>query len=162
MAAMADDSLREERSLKRILFVSAGALGVVVISAVALWWAMDRRGPRPAEVLDPVQEAAHLGRELESGWGKSSFITAQDPAGPGEQVSAFDGFAVRVESTPEGARVTAGGRELGTTPLATGIACTPGEELRVRIERQRYRTVERTTHCRKDALVTIRVALALR
>jgi hypothetical protein len=159
---MGDDSLREERSLRRILFVAAGALGVAVISAAALWWTTDKRGPRVAEVLDPVKESAHLGKTLESGWGKSSFIAAQDPAGPGEQVSPFDGFAVRVESTPEGARVTAAGKELGTTPLATGIECTPGEELRVRIERSRYRTVERTTRCRKDALVTIRVALAPR
>jgi hypothetical protein len=73
----------------------------------------------------------------------------------GERVAPFHGFGVSVDSTPGGARVLAGGVELGETPLVASIACEPGATVVVRVEKAGFGAWSARTRCRRDALVSL-------
>ncbi len=44
----------------------------------------------------------------------------------GEQVAAFSGFAVSVETVPAGALVTIAGQRRGEAPVLAGVECSGG------------------------------------
>jgi hypothetical protein len=148
----------------RIVLFAAISLAVVAAGAGALWWARGGgRSPFGEQALDPVKEAAEMAEADESGWKNAAFFHASAgtaEGGSAERVTPFEGFALHVESHPDGARVTADDRLLGTTPIAVGFDCTPGEDVHLRIERPPFHSVKRATKCRENALVTIEVSLA--
>jgi hypothetical protein len=121
--------------------------------------------PKPPESPTPDQiersaDAAKALGEAERGWQKVEIIAPGVPVAPGaEQTAPFQGFGLSLESEPEGATVTVDGRVLGETPLLTGLPCTPGALLRLRVSRDPLPAREVTTTCRADTLVKLRVRL---
>ncbi len=91
----------------------------------------------------------------------SSVITPRAPVttAEGERVAPFQGFGLSIDSTPAGARVLVGGREVGETPLVAGVDCAPGAEVAVAVELRGYRTARRTVRCRADQLLELLVPL---
>jgi hypothetical protein len=77
----------------------------------------------------------------------------------GERVAPFHGFGVSVDSVPAGARVIAGGVDLGETPLTASVACAPGDPVALRVEKAGFRAWRRETRCRADALVLLEARL---
>jgi hypothetical protein len=115
--------------------------------------------PSPEQLERSVATARALG-EAERGWRKVEILSPAAPAAPGvEQTAPFQGFGLSLESEPDGATVTVDGRVLGETPLLTGLPCTPGSSLRLRVARDPLPARELTTLCRADTLVKLRVRL---
>jgi hypothetical protein len=77
----------------------------------------------------------------------------------GERIAPFHGFGVSVDSSPSGARVLAGGVELGETPLTASVRCERGEKVAVRVEKPGFRAWTGLTRCRTDALVVLEARL---
>ena len=86
-------------------------------------------------------------------------LAAQREAGSGEEVAAFQGFAVSVETEPPGALVTVDGLARGEAPAFAGVDCTPGDAVEVRAEAPGRAPVRVETACRRDALVKLRLRL---
>jgi len=78
----------------------------------------------------------------------------------GERVAPFQGFGLSIESTPAGASVLVGGRDIGETPVVTTVDCIPGQEVEVRLEKRGFRPARRAVRCRADALLELSVPLA--
>jgi len=78
----------------------------------------------------------------------------------GEKVAPFQGFGLSVDSSPPGARVLVGGKEVGETPIVTSVDCAPGDAVEVGVEKRGLRPVRRTVRCRADALLELRFTLA--
>jgi hypothetical protein len=115
--------------------------------------------PTPDQIEKSADAAKALG-EAERGWRKVEIIAPGAPVAPGaEQTAPFQGFGLSLESDPEGATVAVDGRVLGETPLLTGLTCTPGAILRLRVSREPLPVRELTTACRADTLVKLRVRL---
>jgi len=92
----------------------------------------------------------------------SSIITPREAVttADGEKVAPFQGFGLSIESTPAGARVLVGGKEVGETPIVTSVDCAPGDAVEVGVEKRGLRPARRTVRCRADALLELRVTLA--
>jgi len=119
------------------------------------------RGEPPAEQpeLSPAERA-----RLERSWVDSESIAPRsDRVDPdtGEQVRAFHGFGLQVDTEPAGARVFVAGEELGTSPLLTTVECSHGDEVVVRAQLGRLEASART-RCRKDVLVKLALTLRAR
>jgi hypothetical protein len=126
------------------------AAGVAAGLAVAAWVAVRvLRHGSASGTADPIDTDRYL-RPLE---------TRADP-GTGEQVAPFSGFAVSVETEPEGALVTIAGVERGESPVLAGVECKPGAKVPIRVTRRGFRTVQAATLCRSDALVKLTVRLS--
>ena len=92
----------------------------------------------------------------------SSVITPCAPVttAGGERVAPFQGFGLSIDTSPAGARVLVGGKEVGETPLVAGVDCAPGTEVAVAVELRGYRTARRTVRCRADRLLELSFKLA--
>jgi hypothetical protein len=77
----------------------------------------------------------------------------------GERVAPFHGFGLSVESTPAGASVRVSGSDVGQTPIVTTVACAPGRDVEVRVEKPGFKPVRRAVRCRADALLELSVLL---
>lgn len=157
-AALAAESRKGLPRPRLVLFVAGllVAVGLAVLLAKGL--------TRPAGERRPtMEEAVAAEKEVAEALGKSEMIAPReaevDPA-TGEQVTPFaGGFAVSVDSRPDGARVLVDGQELGETPLLAGVECKPGQPVEVRLEKKGLKPAARTTRCRKDAVVRLEFEL---
>lgn len=116
--------------------------------------------PSPEQIERAREAQVALGR-AQKGW-ESVTLIAPRAARLGEgglETLPFQGFGISVDSTPVGARVLADGEELGETPLLASVRCTPGNEVRVRVEKPPLRAWERTVRCRADTLVKLAATL---
>lgn len=132
-------------SRKRRLVAAAAVVGVAVAGAAAL--AIAARRPAPAAVETSVPGGQLL----------APLATARDATG--EEVAPFDGFAVSVETDPPGAVVTVAGIARGESPAFAGVDCEPGEDVRIQAALPGRVTAVRSTRCRSNALVKVRLAL---
>jgi hypothetical protein len=167
-AAWRDGAARQRRMVRRVAIFGAAALVAAGASAWAISASIRRAAslraqaaplfdgslgalaPRPAPERPPAspEELAALQRS----WVGSESMAPRDAqvdAATGERVGAFHGFGVQVDGA-EGARVLAAGVELGTAPLLASVACRPGEQVEIRVERG-GRSFSHRTRCRKDA-----------
>ncbi len=161
---MASDRTPEQAALRRIVVVAAAlvlvlvGLGLVLRSVLGHPLAAGAREPAP----DLRETSAALAEVTRDNWGKAEFIQPREEEidrATGEAVLPFQGFGVSVESSPAAARVTVDGKEVGESPALASVDCRPGEEVRVRVEKASLRPHERTTRCRADKLVKLRVRL---
>jgi PEGA domain-containing protein len=165
-------------SLWRIALFAAAAVAALALSGVAVRAVAGRvRRAAPPDLISRLPPLAVEGEreapekraltpeemvELNRSWIGSETIAPRDAAvdrATGEEIAPFEGFAVDVETTPEGARVAVNGADVGTAPIVAAVRCAPGERVEVRAERGRARG-RAVTACRKDALVRLRIALA--
>ncbi len=153
------------RALRKIVLVALALLAVVGASAFVLRSALGQRAGagRTAEPPPDLRETSGaLAGVTRDNWSRADFIQPReekvDPA-TGEVVLPFQGFAVSLESVPPGARVILDGREVGESPLIASVDCVPEAEVRIRIEKETFRSVHRVTRCRPDTLVKITVRL---
>jgi hypothetical protein len=124
--------------------------------------------PRHPEAPSTGEIEAARAAEVEAARLKQRHLAASSTITPreamvtadGEKVAPFQGFGLSVESSPAGARVLVGGREVGETPIVTSVDCTPGEAVEVGVEKRGLRPAHRTVRCRADALLELRVTLA--
>jgi hypothetical protein len=157
---------------RRYAFLAAGALAVAAGGVWGLSAFVGRGRPAPARSgfepptqaeIDTAARAEHdLARAERRGLERSTVLAPDEgrlDAGSGEVVRRFQGFGVSVESEPEGARVLVNGTDLGETPLVASVACEPGEAVVVRASLPGRREARRTTTCRADALVELRLVL---
>jgi hypothetical protein len=181
-ASWAHEERRHRRLVRRVVWLGAGAVVVLSLSAWAATLGASRAAsaraqaesllaavphaaggalasPSPPERTLPPEELARLQRSWE---GSRSYAPRDDRLDPetGERLGAFQGFGVQVDGA-EGARVLAAGEELGTAPLLASVPCRPGEPLEIRVERGAERAVYRT-RCRADALLKLSPRLAPR
>lgn len=157
-AALAAESRRDMPRPRLLLFV----LGLAVAVGLAVLLAKGFTRP-PGERKVTMEEAVAAEKEVAEALGKSEMIAPReaqvDPA-TGEQVTPFaGGFALSIDSRPDGARVLVNGQELGETPLLAGVECKPGEAVEVRVEKKGLRAAARTTRCRKDSVVRLELEL---
>jgi hypothetical protein len=133
---------------RRLLAVVLGAAVVVG----GLWFAASSFGGRnaPARPHEPAQEI-DTSKLLAP-------IKVEEVNGD-EQVAAFQGFAVSVETEPPEGLVSIGGLLRGEAPVLATVACKPGEKIEIRAELPGYRPLRRTTLCREDALVKLTLRL---
>jgi hypothetical protein len=123
--------------------------------------------PRRPEAATPAEREAARAAAAEAARLEQRHLTASSPITPraavttaeGERVTPFQGFGLSIDTTPSGARVLVGGKEVGETPLVAGVDCAPGAEVALAIELRGYRTVRRTVRCRVDALLELAIAL---
>jgi hypothetical protein len=120
-------------------------LVTLAAGAGALWMA---RSPRDRTVAGSVPGGQVLAP-----------LAAEREAGTGEEVAAFQGFAVSVETEPPGALVTVDGVARGEAPAFAGVDCAPGDAIEVRAEAPGRAAVRVETACRQDALVKLRLRL---
>ena len=180
---------REPRSpyggaIRRVLLFGGGAVLLLAASGVALR-AITRRAASvsaasaPAELLGRLPGLAAEGErekpaprvlsgeeiaDLQRSWIGSETIAPREAvvdAATGERVRPFQGFAVEVETAPAGARIEVNGVAVGDSPILATIRCEPGERLSVRATAGRTEG-RASTRCRKDAVVTMRLALTAR
>jgi hypothetical protein len=157
-AALATESRKDMPRPRLLLFALglAGAVGLAVLLARGF------TGPR-GERRVTMDEAVKAEKEVAEALSKSEMVAPReaqvDPA-TGEQVTPFaGGFALSVDSRPDGARVLVNGQEVGETPLLAGVECKPGELLELRLEKRGAKPETRTTRCRKDAVVHLEFEL---
>lgn len=116
--------------------------------------------PTPEQIEKAREAKVALGR-AEKGWEKVTVIAPR--AGivgeDGLETLPFQGFGVSVDSEPVGATVTAGGVELGETPLVASVRCAPGSDVKVRVEKPPLPAWERAVRCRADTLVKLSAKL---
>ncbi|HSN91877.1 MAG TPA: hypothetical protein VLS93_11670 [Anaeromyxobacteraceae bacterium] len=125
----------------RIAIVAA----TVAAGAGALWLSRSPRDPAVAGSVPGGQVLAPVAGERD--------------ATTGEEVVAFQGFAVSVETEPPGALVTVDGVPRGEAPAFAGVDCSPGEAVEVQAEARGRAPVHVRTACRRDALVKLRLRL---
>jgi hypothetical protein len=120
------------------------------------------RPPTEEEMALSVRADRELARTERRTWEGVTYLAPaaarRDDAG--EVTSRFEGFGISVETEPSGARVMLDGADLGETPLVASVGCTPGEVVRVRLERPPLRPQERTTTCRENTLVELSAKLS--
>jgi hypothetical protein len=124
--------------------------------------------PRHPEAPSTREIEAARAAEVEAARLKQRHLAASSTITPreavvtadGERVAPFQGFGLSVDSSPSGARVLVGGKEVGETPIVTSVDCAPGEEVEVGVEKRGLRPAHRTVRCRADALLELRVTLA--
>jgi hypothetical protein len=118
--------------------------------------------PPTEDEIETSAEADRRLAEAERGWRKSTVIVPEDarPDASGETVRRFQGFGISVESAPEGARVLVNGADKGETPLVASVECTPGDPVRIELQKPPLSPQQRVTTCRADALVELSVKLA--
>jgi hypothetical protein len=157
---------------RRFTLLALGALAAAAGGAWALSGILARGSPAPARTgfepptraeLDQADRAEReLARTETRGLERVTVIAPEearlDPA-TGEAVRRFEGFGLSVESTPPGARVIVNGQALGETPLVAGVSCTPGATVEVRLTLPAGRAARRTTTCRENTLVELKVPL---
>lgn len=163
-------------SLRRIGFRAALLLAPLVVLAVAapriLDWLKHRGGdPAPAKVdfdrppteeeLDTARDAERKLARAEKRWEGAAAIAPGEAVtdASGERTRWFQGFGLSVESTPDGADVRVNGEDVGQTPLVTSVECTPGDPVVVELRKDGRKPQRRTTACRADTLVEIRLEL---
>jgi hypothetical protein len=133
---------------RRLLLVAVGA-AVLVGGA---WFAASSLGGRgaPARPHEPAQEidTSKLLAPI-----KAEEVSAD------EQVAAFQGFAVSVETEPPEGIVSIGGLLRGEAPVLATVACKPGERVEIVAALPGHKTARRTTLCREDALVKLTLRL---
>ena len=114
--------------------------------------------------FDRAREAQLALGEARRSWESSKTIAprAEQAGEDGLPTRWFDGFGVEVDSVPAGASVRANGKELGETPLLASVACKPGEDVRVRVEKRPLAAWERTVRCREDTVVKLKARLGAR
>lgn len=158
-AALAAESRKDMPRPRLLLFALglAGAVGLAVLVARGF------TGPK-GERRVTMEEAVKAEKEVAEALSKSEMVAPReaqvDPA-TGEQVTPFaGGFALSVDSRPDGARVLVNGQEVGETPLLAGVECKPGEPVEVRLEKRGLKPEARTTRCRKDAVVHLEIELS--
>jgi hypothetical protein len=119
----------------------------------------ERAADPPPDLRETSEKLAKITRE---NWGRAESYAPRgeeiDPA-TGEATLPFQGFGVSVDSVPDGARVTIDGRDVGTSPAMVSLDCKAGSEIRIRIEKPAFRPVERTTRCRADRMLRLKIAL---
>lgn len=117
-------------------------------------------GPTPEQIEGAREAQVALGK-AQRGWESVTLIAPRDArrGEDGLETRPFQGFGVEVESEPAGARVLAGGADLGETPLLASVPCTVGSDVAVRVEKAPLRPWERTVRCRADTLVRLRARL---
>jgi hypothetical protein len=124
--------------------------------------------PRHPEAPGAAEMEAARAAEVEAARLKQRHLAASTTITPreavttadGEKVAPFQGFGLSIESTPAGARVLVGGKEVGETPIVTSVDCVPGDAVEVGVEKRGLRPARRTVRCRADALLELRVKLA--
>lgn len=116
--------------------------------------------PTPEQIAAAKAAQVDLGK-AQSGWEKVTVIMPRaSGTGPdGLETLPFEGFALSVESAPEGAEVRVGGETLGETPLLASVKCAPGSDLEVRVEKAPLPVQARKVRCRADTLVKLSVTL---
>ena len=123
--------------------------------------------PRVPEAPTVDQIEASRSAELEAGRiqrrnleGATSYTPRSSTLGAdGERTAPFHGFGLSIESSPPGALVRVDGAEVGETPLVASVACQPGKELMVVLERPGLRPARRQVRCRADALLELSFTL---
>jgi hypothetical protein len=153
------------RALRQPAPASAGAVLGGAATAVAPPAVEEK--PRPPESPTPEQieraraAQVELGR-AQKGWQAVTVIMprAGTPGADGQEVLPFDGFALSVESEPDGATVAVDGRPFGETPVMSSVTCAPGAELKVRVEKAPLAAREIAVRCREKALVKVTARLA--
>jgi hypothetical protein len=117
--------------------------------------------PTPEQIEKAREAQVALGR-AQKGWESVTVITprAARVGEDGLETLPFEGFGLSVDSAPAGARVFAGADELGETPLLASVACAPGSDVKVRVEKPPLPAWERTVRCRADTLVKLSAKLA--
>jgi hypothetical protein len=110
---------------------------VVAVGALGLWSLAAR--PPAGRSLEPLR-------------------TSTDPR-TGEQVAAFSGFAVAIDTEPPGAQVLIDGVERGEAPVLAGVDCGPGEEVEIRAAQRGAGEASAVTTCRPDTLVKLTLRL---
>jgi hypothetical protein len=122
----------------------------------------ERAAPPEPSTPERIEAAAAaqvaLGK-AQRGWERVTVIAPREGRPEGEEVLPFDGFALAVESAPDGAGVLLDGRHLGETPVMTSVSCAVGQVLRLRVEKAPLPAREATVSCRANALVKLRVRL---
>jgi hypothetical protein len=120
------------------------------------------RPPTEEELAASVRAHRELARTERRTWEGATYLAPADARrdDSGEVTSRFEGFGISVETEPAGARVVVDGADLGETPLVAAVNCTPGEVVRVVVERPPLRPVERTTTCRENTLVELSAKLS--
>lgn len=159
LAALRAERRPRERAPPRRTALLAFVL-LALIAALAARWALRHRELPPARTHDTAAEK--LSRLEAQNWSHVEIIAPREQRGDpakGEARSPFQGFAISVTSSPEGARVLVDGDEKGETPLAASVDCEPGREVQVSVEKAGYRAQRRAVRCRADALVRLSVRL---
>jgi hypothetical protein len=124
----------------------AGALAAGAIVLALVIWGL---APRSAS----LEAARDEGRVLEP-------IRPRADARTGEQVAAFQGFAVSVDTDPAGAVVSVGGVPRGEAPVFAGLDCAPGDRVEISAQKAGFAVARASTTCRRDTLVKLTVRLA--
>lgn len=143
----------------------------LVLGAAFMPWILRKLPPEPPrrpEAATPAERdaaraaTAAADRLEQRHLAASSVITPRAPVttAGGERVAPFQGFGLSIDTSPAGARVLVGGKEVGETPLVAGVDCAPGSEVAVAVELRGYRTARRTVRCRADALLELAFKLA--
>jgi hypothetical protein len=120
------------------------------------------RPPTEEEIAASASADRELARTERRTWERATYLApaAARRDDSGEVTSRFEGFGISVETEPAGARVVVDGADLGETPLVASVHCTPGEVVRVRLERPPLRGQERATTCRENTLVELAAKLS--
>lgn len=120
------------------------------------------RPPTAEELAASAKAERELARTERRTWEGATYLAPADARreDSGEVTSRFHGFGISVETEPAGARVLLHGEDLGETPLIASVDCTPGEVVRVRLERPPLRPQERSTTCRENTLVELSAKLS--
>jgi hypothetical protein len=122
--------------------IVAGTVGlIVVLGGVGAWLALG--GTEPASEVEPTAMSLDPAPVV---------ATTPAPTAPASPIvlptrpdPSPSGLRVGFDSTPPGARVFEGGRDLGTTPFETTVAGNPGERTFVfRLDRYQDVTVTKT------------------
>jgi hypothetical protein len=160
---MTRDRTPEQAAQRRIVLVAAALMLVVVGLGLVLRSVLGRSPGAVREAApDLRQTSADLAEVTRENWGKAEFISPHKEEldrASGEVLLPFQGFAVSVETEPAGARVTVDEREIGESPALAAVECQPGSPVRIRVEKAPLHPQERTTRCRADKLVKLRVRL---
>ncbi|HEX9241470.1 MAG TPA: PEGA domain-containing protein [Anaeromyxobacter sp.] len=136
------DPLRRFRRLAAVL----GALGVAI---VVLWLAVRgisrwRSHDEPATEID---NSVYL----------PPIKTEKAPTG--EEIAPFTGFAVSVDTVPQGALVSIAGKVRGEAPVLASVDCKGTEKVAIGVRKEGYRSVRRELQCRADQLVKLTIPL---
>jgi hypothetical protein len=139
-----EDPMRRWRRLAAV--VAAVAVGVVVLWVAALGisrW----RGRGREEPAAEIDRSVYL----------PPIKTVKAPTG--EETSPFVGFAVSVDTEPQGAVVTIGGKVRGEAPVLANVECQGTEKVRIVARKEGFRPAQRELPCRADQLVKLTLKL---
>jgi hypothetical protein len=121
--------------------------------------------PRAPEQPSTLQVAAAAKAESDlqktrANWEKVTILSPREGKGSavGER-HPFDGFALSVETDPEGSAVSVNGKPLGPSPVMTAYSCAVGQPLVVRAEHPKLGAREAKLECGANELVRISLKL---